>query len=432
MRMNPTPSINEGDVHVVLVDGDIEESKDAVDENETRIETPGPEVDIVVQAEEEETIAKLQNTSQTTKGFSHEKKEHISIVTHVKNSNGSRKCRIPCAFAVVAVASGATGALIARRQSPSAITTPGATQSTIRPITERPTTAEKPTPGPTAEPTTTSSSTTLPPSPRQSTIFDAFVDYGPVHKEAFEWLLNTDEWTPSAMGSDKKHLWHERYAVATFLYSTNVQYLVNSVFRTTNPVCQWAGVGCSNGLEVDTLEFSNSMLSGSLPTEIGILTGLSYLDIANNNVGGSLPSEIGFLSDLEDVMLSHNAMTGTFPSELGMIKHPWFLYADNNRFSGSLPSELGKFLGIDLSFNDLSGNLPSDLFDDRLSMLILNDNELTGSLPVEVITASQLTTLWLWNNELSGTIPPLNEILSSCKLQNNSFSDTTNGGFCLL
>jgi len=125
-------------------------------------------------------------------------------------------------------------------------------------------------------------------------------------------------------------------------------------------------------------------------------------------------------------------MTGTFPSELGMIEHPWFLYADNNRFSGSLPSELGKFLGIDLSFNDLSGNLPSDLFDDRLSMLILNDNELTGSLPVEVITASQLTTLWLWNNELSGTIPPLNEILSSCKLQNNSFSDTTNGGFCLL
>jgi len=428
--MNPTASTNEG--KAVPVDSDIEEDRDTADGNETQIDASGLEVDTVGAAKDKETIAKYQNTSQKPKGSSYDKQEHIT-----ENSYGSRKYFIPCAFVVVAGASGATGALIATRRSPSAIASPGATQSTLLPITVRPTTAaptqsnptEQPTPGPTPPKTAAPSALAL--TPRQSNIFDAFAEYGPVHDEAFEWLLYTDEWTPSVMVSDTKHLWYERYAVATFLYSTNVPYLAKSAFRTTNSICQWAGVGCSNEL-VDTLDFSNSMLSGSLPTEIGILTGLSYFDIANNDVGGSLPSEIGLLYDLDDLILSNNAMTGTLPPELGMIPHPWFLYADNNRFSGSLPSGLEKFLGIDLSSNELSENLPSDLFTDRLTMLILNDNELTGSLPEEVGTASQLTTLWLGNNELSGSIPPLNEILSSCRLQNNAFSDTVNGDICSL
>lgn len=134
---------------------------------------------------------------------------------------------------------------------------------------------------------------------------------------------------------------------------------------------------------------------------------------------------------------------------------------DHNKFSGSLPPQLGKFLGVDLckststillaywfvnpnhlfgfstyltivAFNQLSKNLPEALFTDQLSMLILNDNRLSGSLPESLLEASQLTTLWVWNNQLTGIIPPLNEILSSCKLGNNEFSDMTNGeGFCL-
>jgi len=124
-------------------------------------------------------------------------------------------------------------------------------------------------------------------------------------------------------------------------------------------------------------------------------------------------------------------MTGSLPSELGLVSRLWFLYADNNKFSGSVPPQLGKFLGVDLSFNQLSGSLPGDLFTDRISMLILNDNGISGSLPEEVGIATQLTTLWLWNNQLTGSIPPLNAILSSCKFGNNAFSETTNGdGFC--
>ena len=90
-------------------------------------------------------------------------------------------------------------------------------------------------------------------------------------------------------------------------------------------------------------------------------------------------------------------------------------------------------IGLLSAFNELSENLPGELFTDKLSMLILNDNDISGSLPEEVGSARQLTTLWLWNNALGGSIPPLNEILSSCKLQNNEFSDTTNGdGVCSL
>ncbi|CAJ1949552.1 unnamed protein product [Cylindrotheca closterium] len=441
----------------MLADIDIEENRNG---HETEIDASGLECDIIP-TNEKEIRAGHENTTEAPKSAPpHEKEDHIAIAALAKNTSGMNKCFIICAFAVVAVASGVTGALIARKQSPGAIalsTNPIVPQTTVSPTTSHPTTApsthsnptEEPTSppttaspsthsNPTEEPTsppTTASPTTLTPSlsPRQSAILDAFTDYGPVHAEAFQWLLDTDEWVPSSMISgDTKALWHQRYAVATLFYSTNVPYLANSAFRTTNSVCEWAGIECSDGLEVDELDLAHAMMSGSIPTEIGMLTGLSYLDFTNNDIGGPLPSEIGLLSDLNDILLSHNSITGSVPSEIGHSSL-WFLYADHNKFSGSLPPQLKKVLGVDLSFNQLSEHIPDDLFTDRLSMLILNDNRLSGSLPESLLEASQLTTLWLWNNELTGSIPALNAILSSCKIGNNQFSDTTNGeGFCSL
>ena len=46
---------------------------------------------------------------------------------------------------------------------------------------------------------------------------------------------------------------------------------------------------------VETLQFSHTMLSGSLPTEIGLLTNLVSVELNNNAIVGPLPSEIGML-----------------------------------------------------------------------------------------------------------------------------------------
>lgn len=254
--MNPTTSTKEG--NVVVVDRDIEESRDARG-NEAEIDASGLEVDITVPVDEKVTVDKYQNTHQEQKGSSYGNEGHIAIAENAKNSSVPNKWCILCAFAVVAVASGVTGALIARNQSPSAIVVLGAPQGTLRPVTTGPTTAvptnssptERPSPAPTDAPPPIPSSL----SPRQSIIVDAFAGFGPVHDDAFEWLLSTDEWSPPVMVTDTKQLWYERYAVATFLYSTNVPYLANGAFNIQYSVCQWAGVECSNGLEVDALDF---------------------------------------------------------------------------------------------------------------------------------------------------------------------------------
>jgi len=454
-----------GDSSSVGLARDLEELRDADKENEndTRINASRQARGIMIDdnaslpastrptgENEREVFAEYQKTSEqahTRNEVPHGQEEHVVVATLAKNEH-IKYCCILRTFVFVAVASGVTGALIVRRTSPDVIaasTDLNAPQTTM-PLTNALPTAnptspptyssptEEPLPGSTPTPATASPTTPAPiMTPRQSTIHDAFADFGPVHEASFEWLLDSDTWTPSEMVSDQNQLWHERYAIATLFYSTNVPHLATSAISTTFSTCQWSRIGCSDGLHVDELDVSDSSMSGFLPSEIGILTSLTYLNIAYNHIEGNVPSEIGLLSSLNDVMIAHNLLTGSLPKELGLLSNLWFLLANNNKLTGSLSPQLGNFLGVDLSFNKLSETIPGDLFTDRLSMLILNDNDLSGSIPDEVGSASAMTTLWLWNNQLTGSIPPLHHDLLSCKLENNAFSDTLNAyGVCHL
>jgi hypothetical protein len=43
------------------------------------------------------------------------------------------------------------------------------------------------------------------------------------------------------------------------------------------------------------------------------------MDLSSNRLSGSLPSELGLLSQLIDLSLSSNFMSGQLPSELGLL-----------------------------------------------------------------------------------------------------------------
>jgi Leucine-rich repeat (LRR) protein len=59
-----------------------------------------------------------------------------------------------------------------------------------------------------------------------------------------------------------------------------------------------------------------------------------------------------------------------------------------------------------MDFNDLTGELPAELFDlNQLQQLDLNDNQLEGPLPTEIGQLTTLTFVQLDHNLLSGTIP---------------------------
>jgi Leucine-rich repeat (LRR) protein len=80
---------------------------------------------------------------------------------------------------------------------------------------------------------------------------------------------------------------------------------------------------------------------------------------------------------------------------------------------------------LNLSYNDLSGEIPEELGNiPRLNYLFLFDNNLTGSIPSTFTGDNQLLVIGAADNELSGEIPAfLGELplLSRLELQNNQF-----------
>ena len=71
------------------------------------------------------------------------------------------------------------------------------------------------------------------------------------------------------------------------------------------------------------------------------------------------------------------------------------------------PSADGRVTELDLRNNELTGELPAELGSlTNLQLLSLGGNELTGEIPAELGSLTNLTLLDLQNNELTGEIPP--------------------------
>ncbi len=80
-----------------------------------------------------------------------------------------------------------------------------------------------------------------------------------------------------------------------------------------------------------------------------------------------------------------------------------------NNLTGTIPGELGSLsnlVTLHLDDNDMTGTIPPELGSlSNLSELDLADNNLTGTIPRELGSLSSLTWLDLGDNNLTGTIP---------------------------
>ena len=103
--------------------------------------------------------------------------------------------------------------------------------------------------------------------------------------------------------------------------------------------------------------------------------------------------------------LSNNELTGEIPSELGNLSNLQDLLLDENQLTGEIPSELGNLSNLQhliLRKNLLSGKIPLELGNlSKLQYLFLDENQLSGEIPSELGNLSKLQHLFLHENQLS-------------------------------
>ena len=250
------------------------------------------------------------------------------------------------------------------------------------------------------------------------TIRGVSIDYSP-EEEPYQYATcvladstNTPQWpqhvdlTLPVSGSSQT----DREALVALYNSTDgPNWRSATNWNTDKPLDQWEGVSVDRTGRVTSLNLRANSLSGSIPKEIGNLTGLRTLGLSHNRLTGPIPKEVGNLTRLRALVLGFNELSGRIPTEVGNLTNLWVLYLVLNQLSGPIPKgvfDLTNLIHLGLSANQLSGPIPEGIGNmTNLNYLELGGNQLTGSIPREIGKLTNLYTLDLASNDLSGPIP---------------------------
>jgi Leucine-rich repeat (LRR) protein len=159
--------------------------------------------------------------------------------------------------------------------------------------------------------------------------------------------------------------------------------------------------------DVEQNLLSGAVLPDSLPDSL-----IAYR-ASSNFLEGSIPTSITRFSKLEQIWLGDCPLTGTIPSEIGLLTDLQYIFFYDSTFQGdlmgTLPSELGnlkKLIDFRLYGNQVGERIPSGLFGaTSLETLILDNNFFIKSLPTEIGKLSNLGYLRLDGNQITGTLP---------------------------
>ncbi len=205
----------------------------------------------------------------------------------------------------------------------------------------------------------------------------------------------------------------EREALIAFYNSTMGPNWYSS-YDWLGPVgteCWWSGVWCDvSQTTVVEIYMPENNVAGTIPPEIGDLTGLEFIYLpGNHGLGGPIPPEIGNLTNLEVVVITQNGIEGTLPPEITGLVSLRHLVLTNSQLSGPLPAEIGSLQALeylDLSGNPINAGLPQEMGDlAALKELHLSYCDLTGPVPSWLENLTSLEVLNLTRNRFSGAIP---------------------------
>lgn len=151
--------------------------------------------------------------------------------------------------------------------------------------------------------------------------------------------------------AEEKSLFSTMYSMIVIRESLNVSNPSwngeRSYITDLSLVCRWKRVVCDrvpdeSGIPVVTgLSLNNAGLYGTIPPEIKGLWGLgSLLMFSNPNLSGSLPSELGLLRNLVNLEIHDSTICGTVPTSLGKLISLREFRLYKTRLAGTMPNEV--------------------------------------------------------------------------------------------
>ncbi|KAJ0632930.1 putative non-specific serine/threonine protein kinase [Helianthus annuus] len=208
----------------------------------------------------------------------------------------------------------------------------------------------------------------------------------------------------------------------------------DNLFNSSLPVdVDWVS-GISS---IQSLDLSRNSFSGAIPASFTQLSNLVYLNLSVNGFTKSIPEGFEDMAVLEVLDLHGNMLVGDFDPKFlllttavhvdfsgnslttssgqsekflpGISETVKYLNLSRNRLTGSLvgggvAEMFGSLVVLDLSYNELSGELPSFNYAYDLQVLKLSNNRFSGFFPNDLLKGDSLvlTELDLSGNNLTG------------------------------
>ena len=206
---------------------------------------------------------------------------------------------------------------------------------------------------------------------------------------------------------------------------------------------EWYGVSVDSQGRVTALDLSGNGLEGRIAGNLGRLSQMTELRIGGNTLSGRLPRSLSFLPALQEFHYgetdlcvpneeSFRAWIGEIPSHEGTaadcpppsdrdllvalydatggpdwrVSENWLTDHPLEEWHGVGVDDDGRVTRLGLQYNNLTGPIPPELVSlTNLSFLDLNGNELTGPVPPELGGLANMEFVLLYGNELTGGIP---------------------------
>ncbi|XP_019082673.1 PREDICTED: LRR receptor-like serine/threonine-protein kinase GSO1 [Camelina sativa] len=198
---------------------------------------------------------------------------------------------------------------------------------------------------------------------------------------------------------------------------------------------------------INILLLRGNHLSGQIPYQLCGLSSIQLLDLSNNKLNGSIPlclsytsSGFGIEDTFEDYFYDYDSeafSAATFLIDFkSMIVKDQFMkeyetdiqtkieFATKHRYDAYMGRNLKLLFGLDLSENELSGEIPLELGGLlKVQALNLSHNKLSGVIPESFSALKNVESLDLSFNSLQGRIPPQLTDLSSLAVFNVSYNN---------